>query len=179
MAMEDSLMRPRPKSTLLPGPGSKAAAKPPEPEVVVNNVAEPGPWDDFDPLPQPGDPYKAYARPSNKPEILLHVMLKDGFFRGFAWSNLDSVDTVSSESPGVGPVLVLRFAGLMPTELRLCGSNLGKLHALVGQNRIVWIREHPSRRGFDGAGARDDKAEVITGVIIVPWKRKREAGGDE
>ena len=157
----------------MPSTLGKAAAKPPELVASASDAGAAGSWDDIDPLPQPGDPYKAYSRLSNKPEIMLHVMLKDGYFRGFAWSNLDSVDTVSSGSAGVGPVLVLRFAGLVPVELRLCGSNLGKLHAYLGQNRIAWIREHPSRRGFDGAGGKDDKAEVITGIIIMPWKPER------
>ena len=178
--MDDDLMlRTRPRSTLLPGPGSKAAVKPPEPETVADGRAETGPWEDYDPLPQAGSPYVAYARPGNKPEMVLHVMLKDGFSKGYAWSNFDSVDTAPGDKPGSGPVLVVRFAGLVPTELRISGSNLGKLHACIGRQRIAWIREQPSARGFDGVAAPGGNAEVITSIAVRPWKPERPAvGGD-
>jgi hypothetical protein len=157
---------------LLPGPGSKVAAKPPEPPETTERGGA-GPWDDFDPLPQPDSPYAAYSRPGNKPEIVLHVMLKDGFFRGYAWSNFDSIDLAPSNAAGTGPVLVIRFAGLVPTELRITGSNLGKLHAYTGRQLLAWIREHPSKRGFGGIAAAGDGAEIITGIIIQPWKPQR------
>ena len=179
MAMDDSLLRSRPKSTLPTLHVGKAAAKPPEPEMMVNDVIEPGPWDDFDPLPQPGSPYVAHARPSNKPETVLHVILKDGFSRGYAWSNFDSVDTAPGDKPGSGPVLVVRFAGLTPTELRITGSNLGKLHACIGRQRIGWIRELPSKRGFDAAPVLGDKAEVIASIAVNVWKPERPKAGGE
>jgi hypothetical protein len=173
--MDDSLLRSRPKSTLLPGPGSKGV-KPPGPETAAGDAgAEAGPWDDYDPLPQPGSPYIAYARPGNKPEIVLHVMTKDGFSKGYAWSNFDSVDTAPGDGPGTGPVLVVRFAGLVPTELRISGSNLGKLHACIGRQRIAWIREQPSKRGFAAGVALGDKAETIASIAVNRWKPERVA----
>jgi hypothetical protein len=179
--MEDSLERPRPISTLLPGPGSKAAVKPPEPKVVVKNAAEPETWDDYDPLPQPGSPYNAaHSRAGNKPEITLHVMLKDGFYKGFAWNNFDSVDTAPGDTPGSGPVLIVRFAGLVPTELRIsCGRLLGTLHAAIGRQRIAWIREQPSKRGFDGIAAGGDRVEPITSIAVNRWKPERPAAGGD
>jgi hypothetical protein len=175
--MDDNLMRSRPKSTLLPGPGSKAA-RAPEPEAELSEAAEP--WDDYDPLPQAGSAYTAaYARPGNKPEMILHVMLKDGYSKGYAWSNFDSVDTVAGDQPGGGPVLVLRFAGLDPVELWISGSNLGKLLACIGRQRIGWIREQPSKRGFDTVAALGDKAEVIAGIAVKRWKPERPSDGGE
>jgi hypothetical protein len=168
--MDDSLLRARPKSTLLPGPGSKAA---------MNRLEDPdleadgGPWDEFDPLPHAGTPYTAaYARPSNKPETVLHVLLRDGFSKGYAWSNFDSVDTAAGDKPGNGPVIILRFAGLAPTELWIAGTNSGKLLSCLGRQRIGWIRELPSKRGFE-ATALGDKAEIITSIDVRPWKPER------
>jgi hypothetical protein len=178
--MEDKLLRERPKSTLLPGPGSKVAAKPPEPEATASDAGEPGPWDDDDPLPEPGSAYvAACSRVSNKPEIVLHVMLKDGFSKGFAWSNFDSVDMVPGDNPGDDPVLVVRFAGLVPTELWISSNILGKLRACIGRQRIAWIREQPSKRGFDPKPALGDRAEIITSVAINDWKPKRPAAEGE
>lgn len=180
MATDDNLVRSRPQSTLLPGPGSKAAVKPPELVAAANDVAEPGPWDDFDPLPEPGSPYVAYSRPGNKPELVLHVMTKDGFSKGYAWSNFDSVDVAPGDKPGSGPVLVVRFAGLVPTELRIsCGRLLATLRACIGRQRIAWIREQPAKRGFDGVAAQGDRAEVIASIAVRQWKPERPvAGGD-
>jgi hypothetical protein len=160
---DDTVVRMPKRSTLMP-PDRKSV---PEAEEAAAMPLV----DDVDPLPEADTmPYVAYRRPGNKPEITLHVLFKDGSWRGFAWSNFDSVDMVTV--PG-GLVLVLRFNGLEPTELRLCGGNLGRLHALIGQNRIAWIREHPSLRGFGGAATADDKAEVITGIIPSLWKPAR------
>jgi hypothetical protein len=178
--MADNLLGSRPKSTLLPGPGSKAAVKPPEPGVAASTVVEEGPWDDYDPLPTPGSPYAAaYSRVSNKPELVLHVMLKDGFSKGYAWNNFDSVDMAPGDKPGSGPVLVVRFAGLAPTELRISCNDLGMLHACIGRQRISWIREQPSKRGFNGVAAHGESKEVITSITLRPWKPERPWEGGE
>ncbi len=164
--------RHRPQSTLL---AEVAKTRQPGPETVEEAGTEWTAGDDVEALPQPGSAYTAYSRPSNKPEITLHVLLKDGSTRGYAWSNFDSVDTVGVDSPGGGPVLVVRFAGLLPTEVWISGRNLGRLHACIGRQRIVWIREQPSKRGFDAA-ATDDRTEVITRINFKPWKPDRQAG---
>jgi hypothetical protein len=164
MGMGDNLARDRarPHSTLLTEVGKASRQPIPATEEEADSPA----GEDFAVLPQPGSPYDAaYGRPGNKPEITLHVLLGDGFSKGYAWSNFDSVDTVAAEAPGGGPVLVVRFAGLVPTELRISGSNLSKLHACIGRQRIAWIREQPSKRGFDAASDKD-KAEIITGIAI-------------
>lgn len=179
--MGDNLARERvrPQSTLVIEAGR---ARKPAPEAEERPGADAPPGDDFDELPQPGSTYgAAFSRPGNKPEPTLHVLLADGQFKGYAWSNFDSVDTETADHPGGGPVLVVRFAGLEPTELRISGRNLGRLHACIGRQRIVWIRELPSKRGFAGGPANDDKAEVITGIVIKRWKAERQAeagGGD-
>jgi hypothetical protein len=154
------------RSTLLPPAKGKPGGKAEEPAAVP-------PIDDLDLLPEPGDPYKAYGRPGNSAEGTLHVLFKDGSSRGFCWGNFDSVDMVLV--PG-GTMLLVRFNGLEPTELRICGSNLERLRVLIGRLRIVWIREHPSLRGFEGAAAVDDRAEVITGIIPMAWEPARKAG---
>jgi hypothetical protein len=165
--MGDNLARQRtlPRSTL--------GVRPEAEEEIEARVA-----DDIDPLPHQGtSPYVPYALARNQPEGTLHVLRQDGLWRGFAWSNFDSVDTAHGDSPGSGPVLVVRFAGLEPTELRLSGRNLGKLHACIGRNRVVWIRVLPSKRGFELAGASDDKAEVITAIAIRAWEPEPKADG--
>jgi hypothetical protein len=135
----------------------------PEPEPERESDEElhsPATLTDSDPVPQPGDPYKAHARPSTKPVAALHVV-KGKLSNGYAWSNFDSVDLVESEDPGGGLGLVLRFAGLKPTEILLAGRNLATLRVYLGENRIAWIRELPQ-----GMMLRDTGQAVITGIEI-------------
>lgn len=155
--MDDSLLDARP-----PSPGSIRAIL----EGAATAVERPAPppaAGEAQLLPQPGDPYKAHARPSQAVEPTLHVMTKEGYFRGFAWASYDSVDLLPPEAPGGGPVLVIRFAGLMPAEIVLDGRNLGVLHAYLGQNRIAWVRELPAERDFKEVGAT-----VINRIEIRP-----------
>jgi hypothetical protein len=172
--MGDNLARERtqPRSTL----AVPAAARRPQPEAEAEEETEATTvaGDDFDPLPLPGSPYKAYALARNQPEITLHVLFQDGHWRGFAWSDYAGVDMVPADSPGAGPVLVVRFAGLEPTLLLIAGRNLGKLHACIGRNRVVWIREQPSKRGFEAIGAKGEPVEVITRIDVSRWKPARE-----
>ena len=75
MAMDDdhdTLVRMRPKSTLLPGPGT--AARQPVPDAAEDAGAEDG----LALLPQAGDPYEtAYSRASNKPVPTLRFIMGD------------------------------------------------------------------------------------------------------
>ena len=177
---DDTLTRPRsrPTSTLLPLP-ARAEAKPREPEAEPDGEAESGPWDDYDPLPLPGSPYTAaYARPGNKTETTLHVMLKDGSVKGYAWCNYDSVDFSPGDGPGNGPTVTLRFAGLVPTELRFTGKGLGKLHSCIGRQRIAWVREQPSKRGF-GLVGQSEPSEVVAHIAVRQWRPERQSGGSE
>lgn len=114
-----------------------------------------------EPLPRPGDPYKAHSRADNKPAMTLHLLLRDGNTRGFAWGNFDSLDYQAGENPQDGPLLVLRFAGLMAVEVRIFGRNLGQLHAYLAQGRIHWIRE---LAGPDFG----EQGTVITRLVIQP-----------
>lgn len=133
----------------------QAEPQPPEPDGAAKG----------DVLPQPGDPYVAFATPRGVAEPTLHVLLRDGTYRGFAWSNYDGIDLLAGEAPGSGPVLVLRFDGLRPTEVRITGQRHGLLHAYLGQQRIGWIREKP-----EGKIIADAHAPVIEKITLSPFK---------
>lgn len=157
----------RPKSSILDRLDQAADAEEedaPEPaeEEAVDAEADSA-LVDTDLLPQPGDPYKAHARPGNKPESTLHLLFKEGHTRGFSWASFDSVDLVPSERPGEAPGLVVRFACLVPTEVIIAGRNLGKLHVYLGQNRLAWMRELPK-----GKMLQNREAPVITGLSVRP-----------
>ena len=139
----------------------EAEARLPEPVKPIAAV------EDSEFLPAAGDPYKAHARQSHKPEPTLHLLLRDGTYRGFSWGNYDSIDLLPGAEPGDGPVLVLRFAGIMAREVLITGRNLSKLHVYLGQQRIAWVRELPAKRGF-----ADPQAAVITGLLVRPVEEK-------
>ena len=118
--------------------------------------------DGLDPLPKSGDPYQAHARVANKPLLTLSFLLKDGTtVRGFTYANFDSIDRLAGDTPGGGPVIVMRFAGLAPTEVRIEGRNLNTLYAYLSQHRIIWVRERGSGRDFLG-----ESDPVINGITL-------------
>jgi hypothetical protein len=153
-----------------PAEGREPPKRHPSPSEIARRVftgaaaappAEAEPPDAFDVLPTPGDPYKAHSRPASKPEPTLHVLLADGTAKGFAFGNLDSIDLLPAAAAGGGPVIVVRFAGIVAREVRITGRNLGLLHAYIAQHRIAWLREMPPRRGFADTGEA-----VITGITV-------------
>jgi len=132
-----------------------------EPEAGGLDMALP---DALDPLPKASDPYQAHARVANKPLLTLSFLLKDGTtVRGFTYANFDSIDRLAGDAPGGGPVIVMRFAGLAPTEVRIEGRNLNTLYAYLSQHRIFWVRERGSGRDFLG-----ESDPVVSGISITP-----------
>ena len=148
----------RPKSTLLTGTG-KGPARPPEAEEYAG-AGLPA-VDDLIPLPQPGDPYKAHARPDNKPLLTLTFLCKDSVEEGFAYSDLRRIRLLPGK-PGQGPVLVLRFsteAGIV--EVRIEGLRHDAMRDYIRYHRIAWIRELPP-----GKPVMDNTAAVVTSISI-------------
>jgi hypothetical protein len=110
-------------------------------------------------LPKPGDAYQAFGRPGNKPELTLYCLRKDGFFQGFAWHTYDSIRMMPADKPGEGPILAVRFAGAVTTDVIIRGRNLGDLPIYLGQNRLLWVREMAAERDFF-----EQAATVITSI---------------
>jgi hypothetical protein len=147
----------RPKSTLLTGTG-KGPARPPEAEEYAG-AGLPA-VDDLIPLPQPGDPYKAHARPDNKPLLTLTFLCKDSAEEGFAYSDLRRIRLLPGK-PGGGPVLVLRFTEAAIVEVRIEGLRLDAMRGYIRYHRIAWVRELPP-----GKMIADKTAAVVTSISI-------------
>jgi hypothetical protein len=163
-----SMPRPRSLDDILgmsngPPAVDETAAPPPEREMVDDLP----PLEELSPLPKPGDPYKAHSRANRTPLATLHVLLTDASVRGFSYANFDSIDLLPSNEPGGGPVIVVRFAGLVPCELLIVGRNLDLLHVQLGNYRIAWIRELPTQGNFS-----DKTAPLIRRVMIKPLERE-------
>lgn len=137
-------------------PPNRPTGTDPEPPAAHGEAA-----DDWILLPARGSVYAARSRPANKPVATLHLLLADSSSRGFSYVNLDTVDLVPPEEPGRGPVLMLRFAGVVPKEVRITGRNLESIRDYIGHHRIAYLRQLPPGRDFLG-----DSEEVITGVEI-------------
>jgi hypothetical protein len=117
--------------------------------------------DVLDPLPKAGDPYRAHSRAGNKPLLTVSFLLRDATSsRGFSYATFDSIDLLPSPTPSGGPVIVIRFAGLAPTEIRIEGRNLSTLHAYLGEHRVAWVRE----RG--GRDFLEESAAVVSGITM-------------
>ena len=121
--------------------------KPETPAEVVPDAALPD-SDKVDPLPRPGDRYKAAGRHGNKPDLTIHFVMKDYSYEGFSYADLERVRLVPSEKPGGSPVLVLRFNGSVITEVKIEGRHLHGLYHWIGLHRLPWVWEHPSPADF-------------------------------
>jgi hypothetical protein len=146
--------------------GSPSVAEPAALPPETAFLDELPPLEELSPLPKPGDPYKAHSRASTSTLATLHVLLADASVKGFSYGNFDSIDLLPSKEPGGGPVIVVRFAGLVPSELLIVGRNLDLLHVQLGYYRIAWIRELPTQGNFS-----DKTAPLIRRVTINPLER--------
>jgi hypothetical protein len=159
MGMADNLLRERPRSSLLDKldakPVEQAAPPPSQP------VASPLPASaDPDCLPKAGSAYEARSRLSNKPELMLTLLLKDGSRQGFSYGDLRHIEyRPTGGSEGLA-LLLLRFIGV--ADVRLEGRNLDALHDDIRRQLVGWVRERPAGRDY----VEDRNAVVVTGVGI-------------
>jgi hypothetical protein len=140
-------------------PQPESAPPPPEPESSSEAERQP-PQKKSDPLPRPGDAYRAQARFLNQLSSdprLIHFVDKDCWSVGFAYSDLRRVEWRKPVVEGGGPVLVLRFMESVITDVAVEGRNLEEIHHWVSEGRMPWLWEQPA-----GFKTRDDHAVVIT-----------------
>ena len=147
----------------------QAAARPAgEAETVPAEENDDGPegvpaLDKVPPLPRPGDPYKAYARPAGRAVPTLFCIMADGTIWGFPYANrAEGPHLVPAGDAGKGRAIVLQFSGIGPVEIRLNGRRLDQLHNYLGHHRMVWVREFPKGRVM-----ADPDAPAITGIDII------------
>ena len=156
---DDLLSRVRPKSTLL---DMKPPVRRPDPDTEWETSPDIPALDDMVPLPQPGDSYKAFARPDNKSLLMIRFLLQDGTVEGFAYCDMRKTRITSGDDPGAGPVLLLKFDD---TEVRIEGRKLDGLANLVHFHRVSWMRELPP-----GKMIHEKNAPVITRITITELK---------
>ncbi len=130
----------------------------PNAERQQESLAEPTPDDLVDPLPRPGDDYKAHSRKANKPQATLFFVSRDCLPDGFAYADLRRCRLVTPGEPGKGPVLRLQFN---ETEVRIEGRNLNSLCFLIGMHLMPWIWEMPGR-----SDRHDDAATVVSKIVV-------------
>ena len=157
MATDDSLLRPRPKSTILDDIRSAAsrgqeAAREPEPAAAGEEAER------IDPLPRRGNAYAAHARHTSRPLVALFIVDKDGMFDSFAYADLRRCHLVATGEAGKGPVLLLRFND---AELQIEGRKLYSLCHLIGMHQMPWIWEHPAPEDFS-----DHEATLIRKITV-------------
>jgi hypothetical protein len=119
------------------------------------------------PLPRPGDPYKAIARPASKPLSTLHLIKADGTIWSYPYScRVEGPHLVYADDAAKTLVVVLKFSGLVGTEVTLSGRKLEQMVNFLGHHRIAWVREQAK-----GKIAKDGEGPVITGIHIKTLER--------
>jgi hypothetical protein len=140
------------------GDGKSDVDPPAEPERGPEPVPS---LERLSPLPVPGDPYKAYARPENKMVLTLVVLTGDGRKWGFPYSaRMEGPHMLPGEA-GQGDIILLRFNVGLLVQLTLCGQMLDELHNYLADHRIRWVREAPKGRIVKPGGI-----PIITRVAV-------------
>ena len=141
-----------------PPAGGQAAASP---VIPLEEAATPG--KKADPLPLPGEPYRASARFINRlqeEQKILHFVLKDGTIEGFFYSDLRRVSWVPGDKPGASPVLSLKFVEAQVTDVEIRGRHLKDIHYFISIGVLPWVWELPGK-DFEAEGV-----PVITRIAI-------------
>lgn len=154
----------------MPAGGRKPAeAEPTAIEEMAADDSQPPPKKS-DPLPKPGEPYRACARFLSRlggDQRMIHFVKSNFDCEGFAYSDLRRVRWIASDDPGSGPVLVLVFVEAEVTEVRISGRNLDDIHYWISEGSMPWVWEQP--KGFP---TRDAAATVITDIRLTPIREK-------
>ena len=140
-----------------------------EPEQDMPEADSQPPPKKSDPLPKPGDRYRAHPRFLNRLSAntrLIHFVLGDFTCEGFAYSDLRRLRWLTANDPGSGPVLVLRFMEAEITDVRVEGRKLEDIHYYISEGTLPWVWEQPA-----GFRLRDDNAAVITRITISKAER--------
>jgi hypothetical protein len=143
-------------------PAAKAATGGAEPDYQP-------PAKKSDPLPKPGDPYRACARFLNRlstEQRVIHFVMQDFACEGFSYHDLRRVRLLPGDAAGSGPVLVLRFVEAVISEVRIEGRNLDDMHYWISEGCMPWVWEQP--KGFT---VRNDAATVITRITLTETEK--------
>lgn len=108
--------------------------------------------------PKPGGAYEAFALAEHSPP-LVSFFFADGLVSGHSYSRLEQLALEPGDGPD-GQVLVIRFGGSQPIEVRAEGRNLFDLCWHLGYHRVQWIRELPN-----GREVPDDTTAVVTRIV--------------
>ena len=145
-----------------PPPPAAAKPTPVEPGPPLAELDYLPPPKKADPLPRPGDAYRACAQYMNRlgtGERMLDIVDKDCYSEGFSYSDLRRVSWRKAKTPGSGPLLVLRFIEASVIEVLISGRNLEDIRHYLREGMLPWIWEQPT-----GYKARHDQMPVITGI---------------
>jgi hypothetical protein len=111
---------------------------------------------------QPKYEYRAFKRPTanSGPEPRLFLVFRNQDYLILDYFDLESI----GNPPGVDPndVVLLRFRGSVPREVRIEGRRLLDAVQYLWRERVAWLKETPA--GWDGYAV--DSVAVITSINV-------------
>ena len=129
-----------------------------EPAAAVEDL--PG-LEGVQPLPMPGDPYKAFARPANGALPSLSLVIGPEVYTYPYSGIIEGPHRLSLEDAGSSYAIVQRIAGISPIEIRYEGRNLEHMHSYLAYHRIAWVREFPA-----GKFPKEPDGPIVTRILI-------------
>ena len=162
MSMVDQIFSTSAKAP--PAASHAAATRPASPAPPMTPVVDPEalpPPKKTDPLPRPGDAYRASAQYMSRlgtGERMIDFVDRDCFSEAFSYSDLRRVSW--RKSPG-GPLLVLRFVAAAVFEIVIRGHNLEDIRHYIREGMMPWVWEQPANYR-----PKNDQMAVITAIEI-------------
>ena len=115
-------------------------------------------------LPEPADPYRAYARPGTKRYPMLSFAFPDGCINSYRFSALSQMEFSPANAPDGLDVLRMFFSlpwATEPATVLVEGRNLLDLVYFVGEEVTGWLRVLP-----EGQQLKDPAMPVITRIVL-------------
>jgi hypothetical protein len=125
------------------------------------------PFEQLSPLPTPGDPYKAFARPSARSLPSLSLLKADGTVWTYPYAcRVEGPHLMPADDAAKNWVVLLKFAGLTGIHVMLYGRRLEHLTNFLAHQRTAWVREQPK-----GKIVQETDAPVVTAITIKELER--------
>jgi hypothetical protein len=133
--------------------------------VMADLIEFPNDLPDMERLPEPPDPYRAYARPGTRRYPMISFVQPNGI-TCYRFSDIRRTEFSPAAMPGGLDVLKLHFSwpwAKTSATVLVEGRNLLDCVYFIGEELTGWLRVLP-----DGQQVKDPATPVITRIVLPP-----------
>jgi hypothetical protein len=134
--------------------------------MMADLIEFPADSPDMERLPEPPDPYRAFARPGTKRYPMLTFVFPDGSLNSYRFTDIHRMDFSPADSLDGLEVFNLHLSlpwAKEPATVMVEGRNLLDCVYFVGEELTGWLRVLPA-----GQQVKDLDTAVITRIVLPP-----------